>query len=63
MSANHEAEILRLDVQVGESGQDKVINVFRTSSIQKQNTLLSAQDREVDRTHPDLSFKKKDIIK
>jgi hypothetical protein len=62
MSVNHEAEILGLDVHFGESGQDQVINVFRTSSIQKQNALFSAQNRKVDRTHANLSFQKKDII-
>ena len=63
MSINHEAEILRLDIQGGESGQDQIIHVFRTSSIQKQNTLFSSQNRKVDRTHTDLSFQKEDIIK
>ena len=63
MSANHETEILRMDVQCGKSGQDQVINVFRASSIQEQNTFFTAQDRKVDRTHSDLSFQKEDIIK
>jgi hypothetical protein len=63
MSANDEAEILRLDIQGGESGPDQIIHVFCTSSIQKQNGLFSAQNRKVDRTHTDLSFQKEDIIK
>jgi hypothetical protein len=56
-------EIQRQNAQLGEPRQDQVVNVFRTSRIQKKSPVFPPQNRKIQRASAHLSFQKKHTIK
>jgi hypothetical protein len=63
MRVDYKTEIVWQDAQLGKPWQDQVINVFRTSRIQKKNPFFPEQNRKIKRTDAHLSFQKENTIK
>jgi hypothetical protein len=62
MGIDHKPQVSGAYIQLGEARQDQIIDVLGASRIQEESAVLTAEERQIQRSAPDLTFQEKDAI-